>query len=144
MLTTVLLDGNIYNLLYQDAETRARIVRLVADGNLSIIATPVLVDELTKSPFGVPNWFPITVKPEAIFVVGYARIGMARLGGGEVYTQHLHRSKKIPDAILAESADSLADIFVSQDTRCRNRFGKISQSCQALTYDQFKTHLLNL
>jgi hypothetical protein len=50
-----------------------------------VIARPVLISELEASPFrGLPNWFPIETQPESVFVLGHARLGMARLGDGEI------------------------------------------------------------
>lgn len=137
--TTLLFDGNIYNRLDADGKTRERLAWHIAQGGIRVIATPVVVDELSNSPFGgLPDWFPIEVEVESVIVWGHWRWGMARWGKGAVYTQHRGDSKKIPDAIIADSADSLADILVSDDRRCRNRLADISTRCRALDYSEFQ------
>ena len=139
---TVILDGNIYNALSNDAETRTRLVQAIDDGLVRVIATPVVVDELVDSPFGgVPTWFPIDIETESVAVVGFWRIGMARLGDGEVFTKHRGESNNTPDAILADSANDLADILVTNDRRCRKRLSEISSTCEAIDYAQFRKRL---
>jgi len=142
MTKTVLLDGNIYNRLDTDPGTRSKLQQLIAAGAVRVIATPVLVDELTASPFGgLPNWFPVEVEAESTSVLGYARLGMARLGEGDIYTKHRGDSRKIPDAIIADSAHSLADVLVSDDRRCRQRLAYLSSQCISLDYQGFLTWL---
>ncbi|MCY4086198.1 MAG: hypothetical protein OXG37_04750 [Actinomycetia bacterium] len=64
---------------------------------------------MRKSIQGLPEWFQIDDEPEAVSVVDHARVGRARLGSGEIYKTYLDESKRVPDAIIADSADSLAD-----------------------------------
>jgi|SRR5450756_1453993 len=143
-MITALLDGNVYNKLRDDPDARAWAAECVSRGVLQVVATPVVLDELRASPFaGLPDFFPVAKEPEAVFVLGMARLGMARLGTGEVFTAHRGESAKTKDAIIAESADSLAEIFVSEDRRCRTRLARISSRCRALTYSEFREWLLN-
>jgi hypothetical protein len=44
MLKTLLLDGNIYNELSADAETRTVLTNAIADRLIRVIATPVVVE----------------------------------------------------------------------------------------------------
>ncbi len=137
-MTTILLDQNIYDKLQADPEIRSALGGLVNRGFVRVIATPMVLDELLNGPFGgLPDWFPIEVEPESVTVLGYAPLGMTRLGDGEVYAEHRSESKKIPDAIIANSANSLADILVSEDRRCRERLKKISTSCRGMDYREF-------
>ena len=115
-MKTVLFDCNIYDKLAVDVERCTRIAELIRSGTLRAIATPIVVDELAESPFGgLPDWFPIDVQAENVAVVGFARVGMARLGQGTVYSAHRGSSNNINDGILADSADALADVLVSED-----------------------------
>ena len=99
----------------------------------------MIQDELTAGPFGgLPDWFPIELELESVAVVDYSRVGMCRIGDGEVYKKHKGQSKQAPDGIIADSADSMADIFVSDDHRCRERLKKISRWCQSKTFEEFK------
>ncbi|MEQ1574397.1 MAG: hypothetical protein ABL993_09150 [Vicinamibacterales bacterium] len=137
-MVRVFLDCNIYDQLALDAEHRGRVGELVARGELKVIATPVVIDELAASPFGgLPNWFPVAAMPENVAVGGFARVGMARIGAGEIYSQHRGSSNNIKDGILAESADALADILVSEDGRCRKRLNLISTTCDGMSYADF-------
>lgn len=66
---------------------------------------------------------------------------MTGLGEGVVYDEHRGESKNIPDAIIADSANALADILVSEHRRCRERLKKISARCTSLDYEQFREWL---
>lgn len=84
-MTTVLLDGNVYDKLQADPEACATLRALVRSALARVIATPIVCDELQRSPFGgLPDWFPVTVEAESVTVLGYAHLDMTRLGDGEV------------------------------------------------------------
>lgn len=141
-MVTLHLDGNVYNRLAADEPVRERLALLITTGRARVIATPIVADELSKSPFGgFPNWFAVQVEPEAVAVLGYARYGMARLGGGETYLAHRGSSRSdsnnTRDAIIAQSAESLADLFVSEDRRSRRRLVEMGRQCRALAYEEF-------
>ena len=88
-MQTILLDSNIYDKLWSDENTRLRLASLILHSKVRVIATPKIVDELTRSPFkGVPDWFDVDEEIEAVAVVGHARVDMARLGAGNVYRHH--------------------------------------------------------
>jgi len=141
-VNTVLLDGNVYDKLQTDAKTRGTLQTLVARGLVKVIATPIVRDELKRGPFGeFPDWFPVVLEAENVTVLGYASLGMTRLGEGDVYSEHRGESKKIPDAIIADSADGLADILVSDDGRRRERLKKISTRCRSMDYEEFSKWL---
>jgi hypothetical protein len=141
----VFLDGNIYDRLAADHQTRERLVVLVANGDVRVIATPVVADEVTAGPLrSLPDWFPIDLRNEAVAVLGYAKLGMAQLGEGEMYQAHRGESltsSNTRDAIIAESAHKLADLFVSEDRRSRERLRKLSSNCAAMTFDEFRQWL---
>jgi hypothetical protein len=84
------------------------------------------------------------VEVESVMVWGYWRWGMARWSDGTVYKKHRGESSKIADAIIADSADSLADILVSEDRRCRSRLAAISSRCTAMDYNEFQTWVKRL
>ena len=141
-MKTILLDANIYDRLAMDPEACERLAVLSSTGAVTVVATPKIVDELRDSPFsGVPTWFPVKIEPEGVFVLGHARLGMARLSDGLIYEQHRGNSSKVPDAIIAHSADALADIAVSDDTRFRARLSKVSQRCSAMSFQEFRAWL---
>jgi hypothetical protein len=135
---TVYFDCNIYDKLAIDIERRSRVAELVRRGDIRVIATPVVVDELVASPFGsLPDWFPIAVEKENVALVGFGKVGMSRVGEGKVSSKHRGSSNNVKDGIAADSADALADIFVSEDSRCRKRLSAISSKCAGMSYDDF-------
>jgi predicted nucleic acid-binding protein len=137
-----LLDGNIYDLLDLEPTVREQIRALIQMSSVEIVASPVLVAELRRSPFGgIPDWFAVSVNPEAIAISGRARSGMARSSTGEMYKQHLGESRKSRDAILAHSAHSMRATLVSRDRRCRERLKLLAGAGSALTYEEFKVWL---
>ncbi len=144
-MNTVLLDGNVYDKLQADADARGALQTLVARGVVRVIATPMVRAELQRSPFGgFPDWFSVVLEAENVTALGWAPLDMTRPGEGEVYSEHRGESKKIPDGIMADSADALADILVSEDRRCRERLKKISTRCRGMDYEQFAAWLRTL
>ncbi len=138
-MTTVILDTNIYDELKADTDTCSLVAELVAAGHLRVIATPKVRDELAAGPFGgVPDWFVVEGVIESVAVLDHWRLGEAALGTGEVFTAHRGKSNKAADAIVADSADAYADLFVSQDRRCRDRLAAISSRCAALDFAAFR------
>ena len=141
-MVRVLLDGNIYNHLEVDKAARIRIAEMIAGGAIDVVASPIIVDELRESPFkGVPDFFPVTRITEAVFVVGIAVVGLARVGDGKIFNAHRGKSKKTKDAIIADTADRDCEIFVSEDRRCRERLKQAGKKCLALSYADFKEWL---
>ena len=135
----VILDCNIYDKLSEDENIRMLLASLVISREIAVIATPIVIDELRDSRFeGLPSWFPIVVEDESVFVLVFARLDSARLGDGEVFSKHRGSSIKTKDAIIADSAATIADLFVSEDKRCRKRLDEMNTKCRALTYDEFR------
>jgi hypothetical protein len=146
-MKTVLLDGNIYNKLEHDLCSRERIVRLSESKAIRVIATPKVKDELEHegSPFhGIPNWFPVHLETESVLGLDHGHTDMADLGEGEVYKEHRGTSKQFADAIIADTADTRADVLVTEDPRFWKRLNEISEGCQAMKYKEFTTWLEQL
>ncbi len=123
---------------------RESLANLVARRAIRIIVTPVLVGELLESPFGgVPDWFPIETEPDSVAALGHWSLGMAQFGSAEVYRAHRGSSDKTADAIIADSAASLADVLVTNDHRCKKRLAALTTNCIALTFAEFTTWVAN-
>lgn len=134
----VLLDTNIYDRLAADQAITSAIAEKIADGTLEVVVSPIIVGELKESQFqGVPGFFPITHITEAVAIVGYAIVGLARPSDGVMYNAHRGDSRKAKDAIIAETAESDCDMLVSEDKRCRSRLNKHAKKCKAVDYQQF-------
>jgi hypothetical protein len=144
IVVDVLLDTNVYDLLREDSDTRERLTGLVGRGAIRVVVTPKVNDELRAGPFaGCPTWFPVTRLPESVAVLGHARLGAARLGEGRVYTAHRGASRKVADAIIADSASSFAAVAVSEDGRFRKRLAELNTPCRVMNYDDFRWWLLS-
>lgn len=141
-MQTILLDTNVYTRLEQDKEALKRLKQAVDSGNFRVIATPVVIDELAKGPLGgIPDWFPVEFQAESVAVLGHWRAGQAHLGEGRTFTEHRGTSTKTRDAIIADSADTFADILVSDDRRCARRLASISSRCKAMNFQEFQAIL---
>lgn len=138
----VIFDTNIYDKLICDRETCSAISELITGGILSVEVPLTVEDELLESSHkGVPNLFPVERTSDAVFIVGYSKLGSARLGGGEIYTAHRGQSQKVKDAVIADTANSDCNVFVSEDNRCRNRLRELTDKCSCFSYDEFKQWL---
>jgi hypothetical protein len=136
-MKTVLLDGNVYDELARDTETRADLCECVARGLVRVICTPGIRRELSGSPFrGIPDWFPVHHELESVSILPF-RLGETRLGRGEVYKAHRGNSKQRPDAEIVDAANTYADVLVTQDVRCRRRAQKCATKCRTLSFEGF-------
>jgi len=143
-MKTLLLDGNVYDELAQDSATRADLIDFVTRGLLRVICTPTIQRELENSPFGgIPDWFPVHYELESVSVLPF-QLGETRLGPGDVYRAHRGDSQKRRDAEIADAADAYADVFVTQDRRCRKRAQECAVSCQTFDFQDFKAWLSGL
>jgi len=134
----ILLDTNVYDALQSRPDARERIRALSEREALKIVATSTVRTELKRSPMrGVPDWFPVTVDLDAIGVIGHSSIGHARIGRNDIYDRHRGRSGEVADAVIAESAERYADVFVSDDRRCRARFANQTQRCSVMDSVEF-------
>ncbi len=59
-MVTMLLDGNVYDTLDQDLLARSIIATLIAQGNLRIIATPKVLDELRSKVIN-PKFYSVII-----------------------------------------------------------------------------------
>ena len=144
-MTRIVLDANIWDKLAGDAPARERICSLCKASALQIVVPDTLLQQLKASPFaGVPDWFPADVIPDSVFVLDHSRLGFARLGEGELFTAHRGESQQISDAVIVDSADYDADLFVSEDRRARERYATLRNCGRALDYARFRTEVLTL
>jgi len=138
-MQTVMLDGNVFDLLKSDDETRALVKNACEKKQIRIIISPVVMKELERSPFGgTPDFFPVEVIVESVAVAGLAIAGLAMPGNGAIFSTHLGTSNKGSDAVIADSASTYANVFVSEDSRCRIRLQQAHRSCICLAYREFQ------
>ena len=98
-----MFDSNVFDKLATDDCTRS-LVRAACRNNLiRIVVSPVVVKELEESPFcKIPDFIPIDVIADTVFVPGLAVAGLAMPGSGKVFSKHLGKSKKGADAVIAD------------------------------------------
>lgn len=144
-LTRVVLDANVWDSLALFKEVQDRIRVLCIAGEMTIVMPDTLHRELKESPFqGIPDWFPVRIVSDSVFVLDHSVLNHARLGEGEIYREHLGESKQRNDAIIVDAADSDADIFVSEDRRARKRYAAIRGSEKSLDFSAFCIKFLGL
>lgn len=137
-MTRVLLDTMIYDRLALDHAVRRLVRERIASVAITVVVSPIVLFELKDSSFkGIPDFFPVEVIADAVAIAGHAVAGLVRPGEGKVFAAHLGYSKKSKDAIIAETASSDCDVFVSDDNRCRKRLRRIQTSCKVFNYDEF-------
>jgi hypothetical protein len=135
---SLLLDCHIYDRLAIDQTTRDRVKTACAQNLIRVLVNPVILGELKSSPFGdIPDFFPLQLIADSVVVPGLAIPGLARPGKGKVFADHIGTSKQGKDAVIADSASNYADVFVSDDRRCRTRLQQIGTSCKCFTYPEF-------
>lgn len=145
IMTKVVLDCNVWDKLSLDHDGCARIRALCESGALEILVPDTLALQLQCSPFGgVPPWFPTSLTTDSVFVLNHTRLGFGRLGSGGVFTAHRGDSQQIADAVIVDSADTDADVFVSEDKRARKRYADLRGDARSLCYEEFRTRILKL
>ncbi|MDO8444776.1 MAG: hypothetical protein Q7T53_01495 [Deltaproteobacteria bacterium] len=140
----VIFDCNVYDKLYHCPDLQGKISRLISENKLMVMVTSTIRRELEISPFkGVPEWFHTEIIGDSVFLSEYSLTDVDRVGEGDIYDVHKGHSKNFRDAIIADTAHTDADIFVSEDNRCRQRFKKISDSCKSMSFSEFENWLNN-
>ena len=143
-MTKIILDTNIYDKIECDEEVKLRVSALSSSNSICVIATPKIIDEIREGPFcGLPDWFPIQIESESVFVLDHARLDMARLGEGIIYREHRGESNQVEDAIISDSAADMADILVSDDQRLVKRLNDLRTRCIGMNYARFREWLFS-
>lgn len=138
----IIMDTNIYDCLEIDTTTRTLVKAMVEAGLLTVIVTRTIAEELWKSPFqGIPNFFKTEYVGNTVSRCGIMCAGDS-LGSGKVFDAHLGGSRKVNDALIADAACRHVDWIVSEDQRLRKRFGQLNARCITLSYDEFRTRLM--
>lgn len=154
----LVLDSNIFDKLDVDKLTRDLLAEAISLARTEVLMPDMVERELQDHPKfrGVPDWFPTTSRPDSVFVLGHSeeerlenpklfagsRLGHARLGHGEVYTEHMGDSRKIPDATIVDFADTEGAVLVSEDKRLIRR--ALKQGVEALQYKEFACRLRDM
>lgn len=142
-MTRIVLDANIWDKLAHDDVARARIRHLCENGALVVVVPDTLLRQLEASPFaGVPDWFPTEIAPDSVSVLDHSRLDSVRLGSGDIFACHLGESNQVSDAVLVDTADVDADVFISEDVRARKRYARLRDEGRSLDYKTFRAEVL--
>jgi hypothetical protein len=137
-----IFDTNIYDKLIDDEQTCEAISKLIKNDLLRVEVPQTVEDELIESPHkGVPNLFPVKRTSDSVCILDHSKFDDARFGDGTIYEAHQGQSEKFKDAIIADTADSDCNIFVSEDNRCRKRLREFTDKCSCFSYAEFKEWL---
>ncbi len=137
-MISILFDTNIYDILAKDQATCESINLLASSNRIKVFVSRTVAEELYRSPFGgVPNLFSVEYVGNTVGRVGIMRAGDS-LGSGDVFYEHLGKSLKANDALIADAASWHADWLVSEDERFRKRAGSITMRAHSMNYAEFR------
>jgi len=148
MTLKVLLDTNAYDLIEGVPGVLAMVERAIENGTIEVLMPRTVAMELHQRPQWYPGSFQVTHTGHHVARAGLMCAGDA-LGSGSAFDTHLGEgtSKHIPDALIADTATWIADWFVSNDKRSRNRLrniyaeSDISNKCREMDFREFVDRL---
>ena len=137
----VVFDTNAFDHLALDPYTCELIRVAISRGVFKALVTRTVAAELFNKPhFGIPTFFPLEYRRNAVPIVGIMAAGDA-LGDAKVFREHLGRSAKVNDALIADAAvESNCDWLVSDDQRLLHRL-PAPHTSKGLPYSEFRTVL---
>lgn len=81
----VLLDASIYNRLSDDSATLDLLKRACLSNLIAVLASRVVRMQLQERHFGgIPDFFPVKLAPDQVFIPGLAIPGLAIPGSGTI------------------------------------------------------------
>lgn len=150
-MVRIMLDNSIYSALSKPENfSYIRMLNdLIDAGKVQNLITHIQIDEMEgiKEPTQKArvNAISRTFIPTSGFVLGYSRLGMARLGGGTPalkYEDVRKTSKRIvKDSLVSITAASDADIFVTEDKIQAKRFKRNRKNIPVYDFSMFITFL---
>jgi predicted nucleic acid-binding protein len=143
MIKTLMFDTNIYDLIIARRGFTERLSRLVAAGTIDIVRTHVQEDEIGRIPDMAKRARMSKIPGRKISTSGAAwgisRWDEARWGGsgnikfGDVVRANPSHSE---DALIAMTADSDADVLVTEDKKLRVRVTARTSDLEVWNFDQ--------
>jgi len=141
----VMIDSNVYDEIVAVPGLTSTLRRLIHEGDLELVVCHVQEDEIQRTPD--PAWretlesVPVSREvPSAVFVLGWSRLGRARLGGeqqGDLSYEGLAgpNRRNVGDALIALTAANEADALVTQEHRLQSQLA--SKPLPVWTFDDF-------
>lgn len=140
-MISILFDANIYAILSKNRATCESINLLASSARIRVFVSRTVAEELYRSPFrGVPNLFPVEYVGNTVGRMGIMCCGDS-LGSGDVFYEHLGKSVKANDALIADAASWHADWLAFEDERLRKRAGKTTMRAHSMNYAEFKAKI---
>ena len=124
------LDSNVYDLLVETSEMRAKVIHACETRDIELLMTHVQFDELMAMPDKEKRAcilaMPFTPVPTYGAVLGTSRIGLSRYGEPEVIDTIRSVDKNhTNDALLAATAKFEGAVLVTNDDRLTSRAPEI-------------------
>jgi hypothetical protein len=156
----ILLDNCIYDEIIASPSLFDRIHELIRSKSIEIVQPHIIRSQLEKAP----EWkrekllsIPVRVIPADGFLAGYSSAG-DRVGDGSggikiddiMKKQKPHEEDKKPtcgntqDALIATTAATEADIFVTEDRGLRNRVKLMKPSIRSWNFADFESNVASL
>ena len=140
----IVLDTNIFDKLEVDDKTLTFLNELSSNEVVEVVVPYVVLAELQDSRHrGIPDWVHATPVLDSVSVLPF-KLGTSALGVAKTYGDHLGESEKRSDAKIADAANAYAEVFVSEDNRCRKRAITAAPNCLSIDYDGFRAWLERL
>lgn len=151
MTLQVLLDTNAYDLIEGAPGVLKMVKSAIENGTIEVLMPRTVAMELHQRPQGYPQSIPVTHIGHHVARAGLMCAGDS-LGAGKAFDTHLGEgsAKHIPDALIADTAAIVANWFVSNDKRSRNRLlrvyeeNEIFNKCRGMDFREFADELRRL
>jgi hypothetical protein len=149
----VLLDSCIYDEIIASPNLLDRVHKLIRNKIIEILQPHIVRGQLENAPESKREQLlsiPARVVPVDGFLTGYSSAG-DRVGSGssEITIDDVLQNKKPTcgnnrDALIATTAATEADIFVTIDRKLRNRVNSMKPSIRVWNFVDFESHLAQL
>lgn len=150
----VLIDSNIYDKLIDPPCILNRILQLIRSAKIELLQPQIIRSQLAETP-DIPKRdkllsIPTRAVPVDGFLASYSGAGdRVGAGSGRIKIDDILKKKKptrehIVDALIATTAATEADAFVTEDKRLRTKMRSATPSIQLWTFADFEAHLAHL
>jgi predicted nucleic acid-binding protein len=140
----ILLDNHVFDRLKIDPGLCKKIKALAEKQEIEIVIPRTIAEELYRSPhIDVLERFPYSYTGNTVGRVGILSCGDS-IGPGDVYYEHLGKSKKFNDASIVDAASWQADWLVSNDDRLCHRATPLLSRCEIMSFDIFRERILDM
>ncbi len=150
----VLIDSNIYDKFIDPPCILNRILELIRIGKIELLQPQIIRSQLAEMTDIRKRDKLLSIPTRAVpgdgFLAGYSGAGdRVGAGSGRIKIDDILTKKKptrghIEDALIATTAVTEADAFVTEDKRLGNKMRSAKLSIQLWTFADFESHLSHL